>query len=308
MRSLLICFALAIAPAAHAQLMPQLDGQPWTIAHSPDLGALTSEKQQPVDFAIWQAADKSWQLCSCIRATKTPGKTRLLFRWEGKNLTDTDWKPQGIFMQADPTLGETQGGLQAPFVVREADQFFMFYGDWENICLAISGDGKVFNRRIFPNGKTGMFSQGLDTNTRDPMVIRIGELWHCYYTAYPDRKGAVFCRTSKDFSQWSEPKTVAAGGEAGDGPFSAECPFVVQIDSDFYLFRTQKYGSEAATRVYHSRDPLDFGVDHDEGHLLSKLDVAAPEIFQRDGQRYIAFLRADLKGIQLAKLKWAARN
>jgi len=62
----------------------------------------STPKQQPVDFGIWQAADGSWQLWSCIRATSTPGKTRLFYRWQGKNLTDKDWTPMGIAMLADP--------------------------------------------------------------------------------------------------------------------------------------------------------------------------------------------------------------
>jgi hypothetical protein len=48
-------------------LIPRIDGDWWQIAGDPDLGEYTSEKQQPVDFAIWQAADGTWQLWSCIR-------------------------------------------------------------------------------------------------------------------------------------------------------------------------------------------------------------------------------------------------
>lgn len=38
-------------------LRPEIDGPWWTVAHSPDLGALSGPDQQPVDFAVWQAAD-----------------------------------------------------------------------------------------------------------------------------------------------------------------------------------------------------------------------------------------------------------
>lgn len=48
-------------------LVPRIDGNFWKIAGEPDLGVYTSSKQQPVDFAIWQAADGTWQLWSCIR-------------------------------------------------------------------------------------------------------------------------------------------------------------------------------------------------------------------------------------------------
>lgn len=88
-------------------LIPVIDGDWWEIASNPDLELYTSEKQQPVDFAIWKAADGTWQLWSCIRNTKCGGKTRLFYLWEGESLTDTDWKQMGIAMEADTLLGET---------------------------------------------------------------------------------------------------------------------------------------------------------------------------------------------------------
>ena len=63
--------ATAITPLSYAEdiLVPRISGDWTTIAQSPDLGALTGEKQQPVDFGIWQAADGTWQLWSCVRGT-----------------------------------------------------------------------------------------------------------------------------------------------------------------------------------------------------------------------------------------------
>lgn len=287
-------------------LIPQIDGPWWTIAGDPDLGELTGEKQQPVDFAVWQAADGSWQLWSCIRGTKCGGNTRLFYRWEGKSLTESNWKPMGIVMQADPKLGEAPGGMQAPHVIHQDGRFHMFYGDWEHICLADSKDGKTFERRIRPDGKTGMFTEGIGNNTRDAMVIRIGDRWHCYYTAFPDGKGAVYCRTSTDMVNWSESKVVAFGGQAGTGPFSSECPFVQKHKGWYYLFRTQRYGQDAQTSVYRSKDPMDFGVE-DDRYLVGRLPVAAPEIIEHQGKHYIACLLPSLKGIRIARLNWVPK-
>jgi len=297
---------------------PRIVGEWWPVAGDPDLGELTSPQQQPVDFGIWQAADGTWQLWSCIRTTKEPGKTRLFYHWEGAKLTDRDWKPMGIAMQADPTLGETQGGLQAPYVFRNAGRYWMFYGDWVHICSATSKDGKRFERRILPGGQTGMFDERAErdpnspapiqtggNNARDPMVLRIGDLWHCYFTAHPAGKGAVYCRTSRDLTTWSEARIVARGGQSGDGPYSSECPFVVELKpGQFYLFRNQIYGQKARCSVYFSHDPLDFGVDNDKDHFLCTLPCAAPEIFKTQGKYYIAALLPSLKGIQIARLDW----
>jgi len=304
-------FGLLVLTAATAasseeggsRLVPQIVG-PWrTIASDPDLGELTDPTQQPVDFSIWLAGDGSWQLWSCIRRTKCGGKTRLFYRWEGKSLTDENWRPMGIAMQADARFGETPGGLQAPHVVKIGGLYHMFYGDWVNICLAVSKDGKTFTRRLNDKGIAGMFAEGPDANARDPMVIRVGELWHCYYTAFPEGKGAVFCRTSSDLRKWSDSKVVAFGGEVGTGPTSAECPYVVHHSGNYYLFRTQRYGPAARTSVYRSKNPLDFGVE-DDRYFVCTLPTAAPEIIFHEGEHYIAALLPSLKGIQISRLKW----
>ena len=113
-----------LAPACSAVLAPQIDGPWWQVAGNPMDHKYSTEKQEPVDFAVWQAADGSWQLWSCIRNTTAggkDGKTRFFYGWEGKNLTDADWKPKGIAMEPDPSVGETPGGLQAPHVVKVGD-------------------------------------------------------------------------------------------------------------------------------------------------------------------------------------------
>jgi hypothetical protein len=312
MRKLLrpILFFLVLASgnpsfAADEILVPKVDGDFWQIAGDPDLGKYTSPKQQPVDFAIWQAADGTWQLWSCIRSTGAPGKTRLFYRWQADKLTDRDWTPMGIAMMADPNFGETEGGLQAPFVLKQGSAYYMFYGNWEHIAMARSMDGKTFARQLTSDGTSGMFGEGVGTNTRDPMVIKIGKLYYIYYTAYPNDHGFDFVRTSKDLLRWSEPTKVAYGGSPGDGKYSAECPFVYYQKSSgyYYLFRNQFYGQNAKFSVYRSKDPKDFG-RNDDRYLVETMPFAAPEVIDFEGQTYLAVLLPSLKGIQLAKLKW----
>ena len=302
------------APGADNILVPQIDGGFWQVAGDPDLGKYTSPNQQPVDFGIWQAADGTWQLWSCIRSTVTPGKTRLFYRWQADKLTDSNWTPMGIAMMADPNFGETEGGLQAPFVLREGSDYYMFYGDWEHIAMAKSKDGKTFARQLMPDGKSGMFGEGAGNNTRDPMVIKSNNLYYIYYTAYPDDHGFDFARTSKDLVHWSAPTKVAYGGSGGSGKYSAECPFVYyeKTSGYYYLLRNQYYGHNTQTgqdaqfKVYRSKDPLDFGRD-DDSYLVETMPFAAPEIIESEGNTYIAVLLPSLKGIQIAKLKWVPK-
>lgn len=292
--------------------MPTIDGAWWKVADNPDLGELTSSEQQPVDFGIWQAADSSWQLWSCIRKTRAPGKTRLLHRWQGATLTDTDWSPMGIAMQADTTLGEEAGGLQAPYVLPIDGRYYMFYGDWNRICLATSPDGIRFER-VVRHGSPALFGDLQETNTRDAMVLPDSGRYYAYYTAHPNQIGSVYLRTSSGLRTWSESTQVAYGGQAGGDKFwLAECPFVVKHPSGYYyLFRTQSYGRVVngvteqvpKTSVYRSKNLYDFGVDDDQ-YFVGTLEVAAPEIFQYREEWYIAALLPNLQGIRLAKLQW----
>lgn len=299
-----------------AILIPKIDGEWWKVASTPDLGELNTEEQQPVDFGIWQAGDGSWQLWSCIRKTAEIGKTRLFHRWEGQRLMDTDWTPMGVTFRADTTLGEEAGGMQAPYVIRREGEYIMFYGDWNRICMAKSQDGKVFERTL-QNGSPALFGDLAETNTRDAMVIRIDDLWYCYYTAHPNNIGAVYARTSPDLKAWSFSKKVAFGGQAGNDKFwYAECPFVIEYaDDEFYHFRTQAYGKGLSnkgknvqkTSVYRSQDPMNFGIENDQ-YFVGLLPVAAPEIFLYQDQWYIAALSPDLDGIRIAKLKWESSS
>jgi hypothetical protein len=296
--------------------MPRVASEWWQVAGNPDLGELNGpagrHPQQPVDFSVWQAADGTWQLWSCIRNTKCGGYTRLFYGWEGKDLTDADWKPMGIAMQADHPKYETNvGGLQAPHTILIDDVYHMIYGDWDWIAIQRSGDGKIFERWLYEDRTPaiGMFTEGKGCNTRDPMAIQIGDTWHVYYTAYPEvdgrKTGAVFCRTSKDLRNWSESGIVARGGLTGTGPSSSECPHVVHLGGYYYLFRTQRYAGPPTTSVYRSTDPMDFGVDNRaDDRFVCLLEVAAPEIIKYRGQYYIAALMPDIQGIRIAELRW----
>lgn len=288
---------------------PHISGEWWQVAGNPDLGKYTSDGQEPVDFGIWQATDGTWQLWSCIRNTGCGGHSRLFYRWEGRQLTDTNWTPKGIAMMADPALGESKGGLQAPFVLQETNRFYMFYGDWERICLATSDDGKVFTRKLNEHGQPGIFS-GPYENTRDAMVMKWGGLYYCYYTGHKkgaEYQSAIFCRTSHDLEHWSEPMMVSAGGAPAKlGAWlgaDAECPFVVQRDGVFYLFRNQFYGHGNLNTQYASCNPLDFGVGDDRCRI-GTMAVAAPEILFSGGQWYIVALNPGLDGIRIAQFDW----
>ncbi len=310
--AILLCVCSLVLQADDKPLLiPALDGDWVHVAHNPDLGEFQGEHQQPVDFSLWQARDGSWQLWSCIRGSKAGGTGRLFHGWEGKSLTQPDWMPKGVVMTADTALGETAGGLQAPHVVLHNNLYYMAYGDWNNICFAVSYDGKTFTRVIRETGNTGAFCEHPGANTRDAMLLKIGDEWLCYYTAFPPAtppaektsKGYVFVRRSRDLYNWSDSCVVAYGGQAGHNIWSCECPHVVAYDGAYYLFRTQRYGPDALTTVYASPNPYHFGIDNDQ-YLVGELNVAAPEIIIHQGSYFIAALDPNYDGIRIAPLKW----
>ncbi len=291
--------------------VPVIEGDWWDIAGVPDMGEYNKSGMEPVDFGIWQAADGTWQLWSCIRNTAVGGHSRLFYRWEGNRLTESNWTPKGIAMQSDPFLGEPLGGLQAPFVLKENNVYYMFYGDWDRISLAQSEDGKQFKRIMNDKGQPGLF-KGPYENTRDAMVLKIDGRFYCYYTGHtsnpPDGADscAVFCRTSTDLFNWGNPVNVCSGGTPTQGVwYGADCesPFVVHKNGQFYLFRNQLYGMGALNTQYISDDPLYFGI-RDDSRMTGQMNVAAPEIVEYKGAYYIVALKPNLDGIRMAKLAW----
>ncbi len=286
------------------KLIPQIDGDWWTIAGIPDLGRYNTENQEPVDFGIWQAADQTWQLCSCVRKTGCGGKGRLLYRWQTDSLTNRNWNPMGIVMEADPNFGETIGGLQAPFVIQHENKYYMFYGDWVHICMAWSSDGKSFARLLNADNLSGLFTEGHRSSSRDPMVMAFRNKFYLYYTGVPEDKGMVYCRTSHDLRNWGESTIVSSGGSAGSGPEDAECPFVLYLpeEQNFYLFRV-KVHEECHTTVYCSNDPLNFGID-DDTYKICTMPYQVLRILQHDRHFYVAALNPEYNGMRMAKLKW----
>jgi hypothetical protein len=279
-------------------------GKFWDIARNPNLGAYDNGMlQQPIAFGIWQALDGTWQLWASIRNTNVGGNTRLFAKWEAQRIASANWMEGGVAMVAEVAFGEVPGGLQAPHVTRLGDSWHMLYADLEEICHAVSADGKTFQRVVQPaTGASAVFGEGPGMGTRDPMLFVAPNEYRVYYTA---GEGADLVRTSSDLATWSPAAVVARGGSAGVAPGAAESPFVIQpvAGGDFFLFRTQRYGADAQTSVYRSPNPFDFGVDNDQ-FLIGTLPLAAPEIIHYDGQWFIAALRPDLQGIQMASLYW----
>jgi hypothetical protein len=269
----------------------------------PDLHELAGpdpERQHVVDHGFVLAENGKWQLWACIRGTAV---SRLLYGWEGESLADGPWEPRGVVARARAEYGEQADGSEkigAPYFAVFDDTYYCFYHS-ASICVMTSEDGVHYERRLGDDGTSTLFENG----GRDVMVLRIGDRYFAYSTistAAADgwTRGFVSLRTSPDLEQWSDYTIVSEGGRAGNGPVSAESPFVVPLQGYYYLFRASSM--DFCTYVYRSQDPYDFGVN-DDRKLIAKFPIKAPEIVHHEGQWYISDL-ADWQGIKLARLRW----
>jgi sucrose-6-phosphate hydrolase SacC (GH32 family) len=270
-----------------------------------------------------------------VRAT-TVG--RILYRWEADTLTDSPWRCTGEIIRCDRQAGEclndrTSEQIQSPFFVQQNGLYYMFYGGVNvgvpdgkgnyidvvdlkvehpllathrpsQICLMTSPDGRTWTRHQNSDGYSRVFAG--PGAARDPCLIKIGDLWYLYYVGYEGslQENHGFCvRTSKDLIHWSDWTLVHQDHAFGMVHWQCECPFVVERDGYFYLFRTKSY-YDAETYVFRSEDPLDFGVGDASDKLVGTLAVGAPELYKVSGQEYISSNHEPQLGTQMCRLQW----
>lgn len=288
-------------------LKPRIASKWWRVCEMPDLGELTGsdpDKQHIVDHGFIRASNDKWQLWACIRGTAVG---RILYRWEGDHLEEGPWIQKGIAARADASFGERtqpQETIQAPFFLKIKDEYYCFYTS-NGARVMISRDGIHFRRDVFGNNGNLMYKD----SGRDIMLFEEDGQFFSYSTISTVAKdgwkyGFIILRTTRDLKKWSDYTIVNEGGRAGNGPISAESPFVIKIENLYYLFRSSSITGK--TYVYCSENPYHFGVN-DDSKLIEVLSIKAPEIIRDHDQYYISDL-ADFKGIKLARLEWIPDN
>ena len=292
------------SPTAKVPRVPIIEGDWWRICEMPDLGELNGpdpRRQHVVDHGFIRALNGKWQIWACIRGTAV---SRLLYGWEGDSLEDGPWPARGIVARADPAVGEVKEGrteaIGAPFFFREEDTFYCFYHSG-GIRMMTSSDGVHYERTAKGNGDYELYPDG----GRDVMVLKVDDTFFFYSTvsvaaARNHKYSFVSLRTTRDFEKFSDYTVVSRGGRGGNGPVSAESPFVVHLDGYFYLFRASSM--DFNTYVYRSETPYGFGCN-DDRNLIAVLPIKAPEIVRHEGAWYISDL-SDFQGIKLARLRW----
>ncbi|WP_437817675.1 DUF2961 domain-containing protein [Sorangium sp. So ce1078] len=153
--------------------------------------------------------------------------------------------------------------IWAPHAVRDRDgSLVMIFhvgtpdGDRSGFRMARSQDGVTWTRE----GET-LFED--ICVARDPMLVRLGDLWVVYYTRCASRESrlsGVGYRTSLDLVHWSPPAMALTLGPetAMQNSGYTESPFVFERNGWFYLTITSYPVDCDATFVYRSRSPFAF--------------------------------------------------
>jgi len=161
------------------------------------------------------------------------------------------------------------GHVWAPSVVYNCGQWHMFYTAvtdvlYQTIAVAhssdlhnwtVEADNTVIDCGRFPWAQSN--ADGY-TNCRDPYVVRFGDTWYCYYTAYlPNGNACLGVCTSHDLALWRDRgfclERPYQNGESA-GTEMCESPCIFQKDGLYYAVYNQGKGLKYAV----SRDPLDF--------------------------------------------------
>lgn len=283
--------------------VPVLEGDPWRICHAPDLDSLNGPdpaRQHVVDHGFIRADDGSWQLWACMRGTRVG---RIFYGWTGESLSGQVFSELGIVTRADSSYGEQvlpEEKIQAPYFMKLDTAYLCFYNS-NGLRLMSSQDGIHYRRIPFLDGNNLIFRQV----GRDVMIMKEKGLFFAYSTvttvsADGFKQCFIVVRTSPDLRNWSDYTIVSSGGIAGNGPVSAESPFVMKHEGYYYLFRSSSWTQKCY--VYASESPYHFGINEDS-KLVAVFPVKAPEIMFENGEWFISDL-ADFKGIKLWRLNW----
>ena len=228
------------------------------------------------------------------------------------------WTKQPFALSADDAWGETQ--LWAPHVIAHDDRYWMFVcGGGASkmayrIQLATSDDCTTWVR----HAANPLRVDGYEA--RDPMVLRVDDLWVMYYTATSEPAGGnhiVAAATSDDLVHWTDRHAVYVDTLVGTQAGPTESPFVVQRGGTYYLFigpsqfhellapgvdwRTEWKRYYSSTLVLASDDPLHFDRADEVGVIEAH---AAEVVVDVDGATWISHCGWGEGGVYLAPLAW----
>ncbi|WP_437334848.1 DUF2961 domain-containing protein [Sorangium sp. So ce394] len=249
-----------------------------------DANALREAPSYVNDHSIVQLSDGRWLLTGIFNREPYRPDTEIEFvlataagpgpaRWVEAASPSFALAPERFSTRALPD----ERWIWAPHVVRDRDgSLVMIFHvgapdpDRSGFRIARSRDGIAWTRH------GGTLFEDICV-ARDPMLVRLGDLWVVYYTrcaSRESRRSGVAYRTSLDLVHWSPPAMALTLGPetAMNNSGHTESPFVFARKGWFYLTVTSYPVDYDATFVYRSRSPFAF-----PPHPVARLRAHAAE-------------------------------
>jgi len=227
-----------------------------------------------------------------------------------------DWEIHEPVIQSEEK-GFDEYQVWAPHIVEHNDEYFMLYTGVNYPCsqsigLAKSKDlfnwEKIGDGPVITPGDWGIWHKGSPADCRDPMILKVGDTYYCYYTAVRKVEGAnppheycVGISSSKDLINWKDEGFARLETSLKTPP---ESPFAVEKDGKFYLFYTSyKDGTVVAVSDHPAKGWKDLPKDK----LVIMKGVSASEII-KDGDDWfisvISHAQNALHFFEIRKLIW----
>ncbi len=228
-----------------------------------------------------------------------------------------NWKIEKPVLQC-PESGVDQFQVWAPFILKRKGIYYMFYTGvntnvCQSICLATSKDLYNWERYgsnpvVIPGAwEEGVYDQNKWSDCRDPMVLKDGRNFYCYYTARRmnkenrQKEHCIGISSSHDLINWKDEGFIPLRYSMKTPP---ESPFVVKHKQTFYLIYTNyKYGIVYLT----SKDPVKGWQEMPEDKMSIMAGVSATELLKVGNQwqmSLISHVNNGLRFLEFRKFIW----
>jgi len=217
----------------------------------------------------------------------------------------------------DPVLqcsekGWDQYQVWAPYILQWKGLYYMFYtgvndSACQAICLATSPDLYAWKRSEsnpqITSGPWGLWDPNKWSDCRDPVILKDGKTFYCYYTAARmntengQRENCIGISSSKDLMTWKDEGFIRLTNSLSTPP---ESPFVLKRNDTYYMFYTSyKYGTVYLT----SKNPVTGWQELPVENMVLLSGISASEIYQDENKWYISYISHQKNGLHFFEIK-----
>lgn len=224
-----------------------------------------------------------------------------------------NWKIEKPVLQC-PETGPDVFQVWAPHIVKHRGIYYMFYvgvnpNVCQSICLATSKDLYNWRREeknpVIRSGSwaDGVYDQNKWSDCRDPMVLKDGRDYYCYYTSMRmnsethKQEQCIGISSSRNLLNWKDEGFIRLEHSLDIPP---ESPFVVKRKGTYYLVYTNyRHGIVYLT----SDNPLKGWKEAPEDKMSIMSGVSATEILKVGKQWQISLISHQKNGLHFLEFR-----